>query len=109
MYINQLLLFSVISYILLLNQFVKCINLNKMFINMTSKLSELNANHSTIKYTHNEEKLLKHLFKDYNPNIMPKEFSNDTVKLYIGLAMVQLINIVYLLFIYFFHYYDNKI
>jgi hypothetical protein len=49
---------------------------------------------SSIKYTPNEEKLLKFLFKDYNPNIMPKEFSNETLTLYIGLAMAQLINIV---------------
>jgi hypothetical protein len=75
-------------------KFINCINLTKMFSKMTSKLPELNINHSTIKYTPNEEKLLKHLFKNYNPNIMPKEHLNETVKLYIGLAMIQLINIV---------------
>ena len=45
---------------------------------------------TSIKYTLNEEKLLRYLFKNYNPNIMPKEFS-ETLKLYIGLAMIQLI------------------
>ncbi len=45
-------------------------------------------------YTSTEEKLLEYLFRDYNPNIIPRENSNESLKLYIGLAMVQLINIV---------------
>lgn len=98
MYFSQLLSFTIILHMISLKEFVYCINLTKMFGNMTSKLSELNDNRSTIKYTPNEEKLLKHLFKNYNPNIMPKEYANETVKLYIGLAMVQLINIVYIFY-----------
>jgi hypothetical protein len=47
-----------------------------------------------IEYSETEEKLLKYLFKDYNPNIIPREHINESLKLYIGLAMVQLINIV---------------
>ena len=45
-------------------------------------------------YTQDEEKLLKYLFKDYNPNIIPKVSLNESLKLYFGLAMSQLINVV---------------
>lgn len=41
-----------------------------------------------------EEKLLRYLFKDYNPNVMPRQNLNESFKLYVGLAMSQLINIV---------------
>ena len=41
-----------------------------------------------------EEKLFKYLLKDYNPNIMPKLNMSEHFKLYFGLAMSQLINIV---------------
>ena len=47
-----------------------------------------------LQYSSTEEKLLEYLFKNYNPNIIPRESSNESLKLYIGLAMVQLINIV---------------
>jgi hypothetical protein len=40
-----------------------------------------------------EERLLRYLFKDYNPHIIPRESNNESLKLYIGLAMIQLINI----------------
>jgi hypothetical protein len=49
-------------------------------------------------YSSTEEKLLAYLFREYNPNIIPRENSNESLKLYIGLAMVQLINIVNLVF-----------
>lgn len=45
-------------------------------------------------YSPSEERLLKYLFKDYNPQIMPRENLNESFKLYVGLAMGQLINIV---------------
>ena len=41
-----------------------------------------------------EERLLKYLLKNYNPNIMPKLNMSENFKLYFGLAMSQLINIV---------------
>lgn len=46
---------------------------------------------SSYKY---EDQLLKHLFKSYNPNLIPRRNSNETLKLYLGLAMIQLINMV---------------
>lgn len=49
---------------------------------------------STNPYSPAEEKLLKYLFKNYNPHIMPRENLNESFKLYIGLAMSQLINVV---------------
>ena len=47
-----------------------------------------------------EEKLLNYLFYKYNPNLIPVESINDSLKLYMGLAMSQLINIV-ILFCYY--------
>jgi hypothetical protein len=41
-----------------------------------------------------EEKLLKYLLKDYNSNIMPKLNLHDHLRVFFGLALVQLINIV---------------
>jgi len=46
-----------------------------------------------------EAKLLHYLLQDYNPNIIPRESKNESLKLYIGLAMSQLINIVLEIFI----------
>ncbi len=46
-------------------------------------------------YSPTEERLLRYLFKDYNPHIMPRENLNESFKLYIGMAMSQLINIVF--------------
>ena len=42
----------------------------------------------------NEEKLLNYLFHNYNPNVIPRLFSNESLIIYIGLSMSQLINIV---------------
>jgi len=50
-------------------------------------------NRSEIEW-HKEAKLLHYLLHDYNPNIIPREYKNESLKLYIGLAMSQLINIV---------------
>ena len=41
-----------------------------------------------------EERLHRYIFKNYNPNIIPKRYSNETLKLSIGLALIQIINIV---------------
>lgn len=41
-----------------------------------------------------EERLLNYLFKGYNPNIIPNHENNQSLRVYLGLAMVQLINIV---------------
>ena len=46
-----------------------------------------------------EEKLLKYLLKDYNPNIMPKLNLHDHLRVFFGLALVQLINIVTHIFV----------
>lgn len=45
-------------------------------------------------YSPSEERLLKYLFKSYNPHIMPRVNSNESLKLYFGLALGQLINVV---------------
>lgn len=47
-----------------------------------------------------EERLHRYIFKNYNPNIMPKRHLNETLKLSIGLALIQIINIVFY-FLYF--------
>lgn len=54
-----------------------------------------NTNRSEIEWQ-KEAKLLNFLLHDYNPNIIPSEKKNESLKLYIGLAMSQLINIVIL-------------
>ena len=41
-----------------------------------------------------EDRLLKYLFKDYNPYVIPRDYRNYSLKLYVGLAMIQLINMV---------------
>lgn len=56
---------------------------NNHYINESSKINPIK-----------EEKLLKYLLKDYNPNIMPKMDWHDHFKIFFGLALVQLINIV---------------
>ena len=89
--------------ILLLNSlFLNLINCFKIIkhINLTTSIIATDHIHYykksplEVTTTPNEEKLLRYLFKDYNPNIMPKENMNESFKLYFGLAMAQLINIV---------------
>ncbi len=48
----------------------------------------------TEKEWYKEAKLLNYLLRDYNPHIIPRENTNESLKLYIGLAMSQLINLV---------------
>lgn len=47
-----------------------------------------------VEYSPSEERLLKYLFKSYNPHIMPRVNYNESLKLYFGLALGQLINVV---------------
>jgi hypothetical protein len=64
-------------------------------LNFTTPAGALSASERINQaYSSTEERLLRYLFKDYNPNIMPRENLNESFKLYIGLAMSQLINIV---------------
>ena len=42
----------------------------------------------------NEEKLINLLLQNYNPNVIPRPSLNESLKLYVGLSMAQLINIV---------------
>ena len=49
------------------------------------------SQHSTSK---NEENLIKILFSDYNPNVIPRPRLNESLKIYMGLSMSQLLNIV---------------
>ncbi|RNA33865.1 acetylcholine receptor subunit beta-like 1 [Brachionus plicatilis] len=44
-------------------------------------------------YSPSEERLLRYLFRSYNPNIMPRVNGNESFKLYFGLALGQLINV----------------
>ena len=82
------------SIILSVSQRAECrvvINL----LNFTTPAGALSASERINQaYSSTEERLLRYLFKDYNPNIMPRENLNESFKLYIGLAMSQLINIV---------------
>lgn len=82
------------SIILSVSQRAQCrvvINL----LNFTTPAGALSASERINQaYSSTEERLLRYLFKDYNPNIMPRENLNESFKLYIGLAMSQLINIV---------------
>ena len=52
------------------------------------------SHHKMFDYSHNEERLLNHLFKDYNPFVMPRKSANESLKVYFGLALHQLIQIV---------------
>jgi hypothetical protein len=58
-----------------------------------SNRSELEKKYSQFHTSINEERLLKHLFNNYNPNVIPR-FVNESLTIYIGLSMSQLINIV---------------
>ncbi len=83
---------------------IECINLRKEASNLSffdeyrlqSELKrQYNIEHfnSKSKYKY-ENKLLHLLFKNYNQNILPRENNNESLKLNIGLAMIQLVNIV---------------
>lgn len=76
------------------------------YINYTISVSQTSSTQpvSTIEEIDKmEERLHRYIFKNYNPNIMPKRDSNETLKLSIGLALIQIINIV--IDIYFFRFY----
>lgn len=78
------------------------------FLNMNSSMIQMNSqqsHESNTSYQHTvrnrseedwykEAKLLNYLLRNYNPNIIPREYNNESLKLYIGLAMSQLINLV---------------
>lgn len=84
---------NLVVFILLSLRYLECAKLKSL--NMTTPIITTDINrHHGLQYSPNEEKLLKYLFKDYNPHIMPKESLNESFKLYIGMAMSQLINIV---------------
>jgi hypothetical protein len=69
------------------------------YINYT--ISLLESSSATNKYSASEEidkmeeRLHRYIFKNYNRNIMPKRHLNETLKLSIGLALIQIINIVF--------------
>lgn len=73
---------------------MKQYNMTTNVIQTTNMAKVAAISKDPIAYSSAEEKLLEYLFKDYNPNIIPRESANESLKLYIGLAMVQLINIV---------------
>lgn len=77
----------------------ECLKVMKAFNHTTHIMppnQKVKYHQSDLGYSPSEEKLLKYLFKEYNPHIMPIENLNESLKLYIGLAMGQLINIVIL-------------
>jgi hypothetical protein len=94
MLINLLIIFLQVLY-----QHIECFKL--VNFNNSAQLSRSDTynvykskNYQNVNYSPNEERLLKYLFTNYNPNIIPIESSNQSLKLFIGMAMIQLINIV---------------
>lgn len=91
---NFLIMTSIFCYLANLTKSAKII---KNF-NLTSESSleyvKSLMQEDDVGYSPSEERLLRYLFKSYNPNIMPRVNLNESFKLYFGLALGQLINVV---------------
>lgn len=81
---------SIVILTLLLNRVKESKCLKMKFSNRSdSEYKKLNSFDAK-----REERLIELLLRNYNPNIIPKPIYNQSLKLYIGLSMAQLINIV---------------
>jgi hypothetical protein len=80
----------IIIYFIITNVSCKKMNL----FNHTSKEDVEEFNRIKDSSYKDEDELLKILFQTYNPNIIPRRNLNESLKLYVGLAMIQLVNMV---------------